>query len=188
MGKIEICNTALITIGDAPITGFPPADGSKRAQQCAAIYDDVRRSVLRAHPWSSSVRAVILSPDSDPPAFGFSYSFTMPGDCLRVLSISDDFEEYVIRGRKIWCNINIVELTYIFDNDNESTYDSLMTSAMSWAMASRLSYAIPNSASLMQMMESKFQETIEAAKSMNGLEYPFDGFPESVLITNRSIG
>lgn len=188
--KITICNTALIALGDTPIAAFPPTETTTRAKQCANIYDDVRDSVLRAHPWSCAKKRVILSPDVASPAFSYAYQFTLPADCLRVLSITEDGqpEDFRIESGKLLCNTAAVYLSYIWQNDEPASYDVLLIAAMSWAIGSRLCYAIPNSASLMQMFEGKYQQALMEAKAINAQEYPFPAMPEGSFILSRAIG
>lgn len=188
--KITICNNALIALGDSPIADFPPVETTTRAKQCANIYDDVRDSVLRAHPWSCAKKRVVLSPDVSAPAFGFAYQFSLPADCLRVLSITEDGSpiDYRIESGKLLCNTSALYLSYIWRNDEPTSYDALLLSAMSWAFAARLSYAIPGSASLLQLMEGKYQQALEEAKAINAAEYPFPPMPDSTLVTVRAIG
>lgn len=188
--KISICNTALIALGDTPIAAFPPTETTTRAKQCANIYDDVRDSVLREHTWSCARKRAIISPDVAAPAFGFAYQFTLPADCLRVLSITQNGEQadYRIESGKLLANVAALYLSYIWQNDEPASYDALLVSALSWAIAARLGYAIPGSAALMQTMEGKYQQVINQAKAVNAQEYPFPPMPESSLITTRAIG
>ena len=189
--KIAICNTALIALGDSPIAAFPPTETTTRAKQCANIYDDVRDSTLRAHPWSCARKRVILSPDVAAPAFEFSYQFTLPADCLRVLSITENAyiqTDYRIESGKLLCNEAAVYLTYIWRNDEPASYDGLLISALSAAIGARLAYAIPGSASLMQMFDAMFNRAINEAKGVNGAEYPFPDMPESSMVSVRAIG
>lgn len=188
--KVSICNTALIALGDSPIAAFPPTETTTRAKQCANIYDDVRDSVLRAHPWTCARKRVIVSADVAAPAFGYSYQFTIPSDCLRVLSITEEGEQvpYTIESGKILCNQGVVYLTYIWQNDEPANYDELLVSALSKAIAARLAYAITGSASQQQLCEGLYQQAIDEAKRVSAQEYPFPLLPESTLITVRAIG
>jgi hypothetical protein len=54
-------------------------------QKKNARYTQVRDSLFRSHPWNCLQKRVALAADTATPAWGFSYQFTLPADCLRLL-------------------------------------------------------------------------------------------------------
>lgn len=87
--EVEICNSALIKLGDDTITSL--TDDSKRARLCNAQFARLRDEVLRAHPWNFAIRRASLAKLSQAPAFEFAAAFRLPEDpyCLRVLLLFD---------------------------------------------------------------------------------------------------
>src|SRR3546814_19099578 len=72
--EVSICSNALLRLGADPINSFDEADnfGSniERARLCANLWPNVRRQVIRSHPWNCATTRVVLSPDAAAPAFG----------------------------------------------------------------------------------------------------------------------
>ena len=82
--KTDICNSALLRVGASTITDI--ADDSPEARACSIQYDSNRRSELRRHPWNFAITRVVLAPDSSAPVDkNYTYQFTLPSDCLRVV-------------------------------------------------------------------------------------------------------
>ena len=83
---VDLCNRALDLLGAANITSL--TENSKEARLCNGNFDDVRDAVLRSHPWNIAITRRALARDTDTPAFGFSFQYSLPTDpfCLRVLS------------------------------------------------------------------------------------------------------
>ena len=99
---IQICNSALNQLGAGSITAL--TENSKNARLCNERYETVRDAVYRSHPWNCLIKRVQLAQDSDTPAWGFSFQYTLPSDCLRVLQIKDYDADYKIEGRKLLIN------------------------------------------------------------------------------------
>ena len=82
---VQICNSALNQLGASSITAL--TENSKNARICNERYETIRDAVFRSHPWNCLVTRVQLAQDTETPAWGFSYQYTLPSNCLRVLSI-----------------------------------------------------------------------------------------------------
>lgn len=68
-----------------------------------------------------------------------------------VLSVVDNanfYIDYKIKSRQIVANTFFIELSYIFQKEDETTYDSELVNLLELAMASKLVYAITLSSSL----------------------------------------
>ena len=123
---VDICNSALNQIGASNIISL--TEDSKSARILNQRFNFVRDSVFRAHPWNCLTIRVVLSPDATPPAFGFDNAFTLPTDpfCLRVLNIRFFDIVHRVEGRKILCDEDTIELTYIGRITDVSQYDMLL--------------------------------------------------------------
>ena len=121
---VDLCNRALDLLGAANITAL--TENSKEARLCNGNFDDVRDAVLRSHPWNAAITRKALPSDSDTPAFGFSFQYSLPTDpfCLRVLSfwnsnVNNDVAAYdsnvmfKIEGRKILSNEDTCNIIYM---------------------------------------------------------------------------
>ena len=164
--RVEICNAALNLIGDKSITSFD--ENSPTAERCRKIYDITRKSVLRDHPWSCAKKRVILAPVTTYPAFGYSHAFPLPRDFLRLVDANKC--KYEIEDRHILANAEQINLIYVYDNDNEDTWDSLLVEAMSLKMASRLCKAITGSDSSAESAKAEYLYLLKRARNINAQE------------------
>ena len=106
---VDICNSALNLLGASTISAL--TDDTKNARLCNQRYEPVRNRIFRGHNWNCLIKRVQLAQDSAAPVVEFSFQYTLPADCLRVLkihtgvtdSIASDIP-YKVEGRKIKTN------------------------------------------------------------------------------------
>ncbi|ENX36325.1 hypothetical protein F889_00487 [Acinetobacter colistiniresistens] len=166
--RVSICNAALRMIGEKVIASFD--DETELAEHCRDIYTQTRRRILRDHPWSCARKRVTLSPVTTHPSFGYAHAFPLPRDFIRVVDPNTNC--YEIESRHILANTSRINLVYIFDNDNEDTWDSMLTEAMSLQLASKMAKPITGSDATAQTAEAEYQKLIKSARSVNAQERP----------------
>ena len=122
---VSICSNALLLLGDNTIAALSPPDPTDAGTLCANLYPQVRDWILRQHSWNCAVKRVVLAPDVTPPAFDYSFQFSIPDDWLRTLQVGqrDQGVDYQMEGRKILCDEAVFYLVYVFKNTVEGTYD-----------------------------------------------------------------
>lgn len=166
--KVSICNAALSAIGDKGITSFD--ENTAIAERCRNLYDSTRRALLRDHTWSCAKKRAVLAPVSTYPAFGYSHAFPLPRDYLRI--ITPNTECYEVENRHILANAEQINLEYIFDNDNEETWDSLLVEAMTLKMTAKLCKPNTGSDAAKQTALAEFDQLIKRARAINAQERP----------------
>ncbi|MEO7199591.1 MAG: hypothetical protein ABIY56_05175 [Dokdonella sp.] len=185
---IDICSNALLMLGSKPIASFDESSAPAnldRARLCANLYPTVKLSVLRSHPWNCAIARVQLSPDSTPPAFGFTNRFLLPGDWLRTLAVGDGYRiTYRSEGRYLLSDESVFPLVYLRDAP-EGDFDALLTQAMTLAMAVRLAYPITESSAVEQARYSELQALMKTARAVDGQDDPPETLGDSVLLTSR---
>ena len=186
ISAVSICSNALLQLGDRPIDSFDANDD--RTRLVANLYEMKRDRVLRLHPWNCAIKRVVLSPESEAPAFEWAYQFQLPDDWLRTLSVgeADSYQDdYVQEGRKILCDTNVLKLRYIWRNTVEATWDALLVEAMTQVMVATLAYAVTKSTSKQQLEAAIIKDVLKAARAVDGQE----GTPETLgdfpLLANR---
>jgi hypothetical protein len=186
--SVSIASNALLMLGAQPINDFN--EDSDRARLASNLYDPARDLLLRSHPWNCAIKRVVLSPDTDVPAFGYSYQFTLPGDWLRTLSVGDYGAEidYRIEGRKILADDSVLYLRYIFRNDQESTWDTMLIDAMTKTMSATMAYAITQSTSKEELEFKKLEMALKQARAVDGQEDPPETLGDFRLLAARSSG
>jgi hypothetical protein len=186
--SVSIASNALLMLGAQPINDFN--EDSDRARLASNLYEPARDLLLRSHPWNCAIKRVVLSPDTDAPAFGYSYQFTLPGDWLRTLSVGDYGNEidYRIEGRKILADDSVLYLRYIFRNDQESTWDTMLIDAMTKTMSATMAYAITQSTSKEELEFKKLEMALKQARAVDGQEDPPETLGDFRLLAARSSG
>lgn len=155
-------------IGGKQIASFE--EESQLAQTCRNIYDTTRLALLRLHPWSCAKKRQILSPVSTYPSFGFAHAFPLPSDY--VLIIAANTECYEVENRHILADVQLIQLEYIFNNDTEQTWDSLLVEAMTLKMASKLCKPVTGSTTERDSIDAEFLRLFPQAKAINAQERP----------------
>lgn len=184
--KLAVCNAALMRLGAEPVTSF--ADGTKGIKACNARYEECKRYLLRRHPWNFAIKRFIVDdPDVDAPLFGYSNSFSLPADFLRVVEVVDN-EDYVIEGRKLLSNNSSDELRYIWDVDNATLFDSAFTDALVAYLAWDICYYITQSNTLKQVLWEEFKEAFKKAKTPDAQEQPSPELGADYYLEARLMG
>lgn len=163
----DIANRALQMIGDSAITSID--DNTPRARECKRAYDAVRRSELRAHKWNFARTRIVLAPDVDAPAFDFTYQYTWPGDCLRLLPSAED--GWTIEGRKILTDDGpTLNVRYIKDVTDENEFDAVFVEAFASRLAMEVCERLTGSASATQLREQFYDAAIKIARKTGAFE------------------
>ncbi|WP_313495445.1 hypothetical protein [Pseudoxanthomonas mexicana] len=190
--EVAICSNALLRLGGKPINSFDEADpqGSnvEHVRLASNLWRTVRRQVLRAATWNCAVKRVLLSPDAEAPAFGFSYQFLRPSDWLRTIVIGrDECERLVYRmeGQRFLSNESALPLVYVFDNANPATWDASLIGAMELSMAQAMCYAVTGSTSLKSELTQELAQVLAQARNVDGQDEPAETLGDSPLFASR---
>jgi hypothetical protein len=165
---VQMCNSALNQLGAASITSL--TDNSKNARLCNERYETVRDAVFRSHPWNSLIKRQQLAQDTQTPAWGFKYQFTLPSDCLRVLAIDAYNSDYKVEGRKILSNESTIKLVYISTVTDPNEMDVLLRETISAGLASDLAYSITANLQVSGLMAEKYQAKLSEARHADASE------------------
>ena len=165
---VQICNSALNQLGASSITAL--TENSKNARICNERYTTVRDAVYRSHPWNCLVKRIQLAQDSDTPAWGFTYQYTLPSDCLRILGIKDYNSDYKIEGRKLLIDESSVYLIYLAQITDVNELDILLRETISAYLAQDIAYAITANLQVSKLMAEKYQAKLSEARHADSSE------------------
>lgn len=165
---VDICNGALNQLGASTILSL--TEDSKNARLCNARYTQVRDSIFRSHPWNCLQKRIQLPADTATPAWGFSYQYTLPSDCLRVLRILDYDSDYKVEGRKIVTNNSSMKILYVARITDPNEYDELLRETLSAALAADIAYAVTSSNPLTQNMYNLLKDKLREARFVDATE------------------
>lgn len=177
LSDVQICSNALLQLGQKPINtlaGDPAQATTDREQACANLWPTVRDSVLRSHPWNCAIKRVVLSPDSAGPAFGYDYQFLLPGDWLRTLEVGSGGVpiDYRMEGGRILADATVLQLTYLYRNENPAAWDALLVDAMTASMCARLAVAMTGDQGKKVEFERQLLAILRTARAVDGIEDP----------------
>ena len=165
---VDICNGALNQLGASTIITL--TEDSKNARLCNARFTQVRDSVFRSHPLNCLQKRVELAADTDTPAWGFTSQFTIPADCLRVLSILDFDSDHKIEGRKILTDNSSMKILYDSRVTDPNEYDELLRETLSAALGADIAYGVTSSNPVTQNMYQLFQDKLRDARFVDATE------------------
>lgn len=179
---VDCCNSALQKVGAVSILSL--SDNTREARQCSIAFDSNRRSELRKHRWNFAVKRAVLAPDADAPAFDYTYQFTLPSDCLKILLPHDYACDWVVEGRKILSNDSaVLNLRYIADITDATQWDPTFYDVLAISLAIDICEPLTNSSAKKNTLEMDYKEVLAEARRNNAFEVlPPEGADDSFWI------
>jgi hypothetical protein len=165
---VDICNGALNQLGATTILSL--TEDSKNARLCNSRYTQVRDGLFRTHPWNCLQKILELAVDTTAPAWGFSYAYTLPSDCLRLLRILDYDSNYKVEGRKILSNTSTMKILYVARITDPNEYDELLRETLSASLAADIAFAVTSNNTTATNMYSLFQDKLKDARFVDSTE------------------
>jgi len=165
---VDICNGALNQLGATTILSL--TEDSKNARLCNSRFNQVRDAVFRSHPWNCLQKRVELAADTTAPAWGFSYAYTLPADCLRLLRILDYDSNYKVEGRKILSNTSSMKILYIGRITDPNEYDESLRETLSAALGADIAFAVTSNNQTASNMYNLFQDKLKDARFIDSTE------------------
>ena len=176
---VDICNSALNLLGASTISAL--TEDTKNARLCNQRYEPIRNRVFRSHNWNCLIKRVELAQDSTGPVIEYTYGYTLPSDCLRVLKVHNGTTDsiasaldYKVEGRKIVTDEGTVYLVYVALDTDPTNYDSYLYEAVSHQLAADLAYAITNNSTLANQYMSRADERLREARFIDATENALD--------------
>jgi|DEB0MinimDraft_10_1074344.scaffolds.fasta_scaffold01213_6 hypothetical protein len=175
MTKTEVANLALSRLGASLIIrlGDDTLPGSKEAD---LLYEPTLEEVLREFPWSFAEREADLAQLSTAETAHFNYSFQLPADCVRFLTLQTDYRdlpknEFRRTGSKIHCDASTARVSYITSDLEPDDYDPDFRNAFVTLLASNLATPLLQSPNMAQALKDEyFRVALPKAKTVDGRE------------------
>ncbi|MCA8323278.1 hypothetical protein [Burkholderia cepacia] len=154
---------------------------------CSNLYSEVRDAMLRAHPWNSCTKRVVLAPLVDAPAFDYPYQFQLPADWLKTIQVGSARcpLNFTAEGQRILAFVQALPLVYLFRNEVEATWESTLVDVVTAAMKMRLAYPITQSAAMAQTAAAEFTTLLKQAKAINGQDDDTETIGDFPLLESR---
>jgi hypothetical protein len=182
--RIDAVNVALAYLGENEITGLD--DDSDRARTMKTFYYIARNATLEDANWTFATRRFTPAQNAVAPAWGWTASYTIPSDIIRVLLVLRSFgtasitpysyydypeairSAHVIEGNEILSNDDPIYCLGLRTMEDEGSYSPLFLEAF----AAKLAYlaALPITASMQKQQAALAWHTglIRSAKTRDG--------------------
>ena len=165
---VDICNGALNQLGATTILSL--TEDSKNARLCNSRYTQVRDALFRSHPWNCLQKRVQIAADTTAPAWGFTYAYTLPADCLRLLKILDYDSNYKVEGRKILSNTSSMKILYVARVTDPNEYDELLRETLSASLGADIAFGVTSNNQTASNMYNLFKEKLKDARFVDSTE------------------
>jgi hypothetical protein len=170
---IEICNNALIDLGEATITSL--TDDSEPARLCNQVWPGVRDAVLREHPWNCCMTQARLAASAAAPLWKWDVAYTLPADFLRVVAVAAGDEsvvtEWEVQGRTLLTDaVAPIFIAYVRREPDPTMYDPLLDAALAARMSAALAYPITTSTTLAQAKWTLYVNALAGARGVDARE------------------
>ena len=164
--SVSICNLALTHLGAEEITSL--VESSRQAVVCNTVYDSTKLSVLRDHFWSFALARATLLPNGSTPSFGFKNTFDLPATAIlwKFIDATSDIKQ---EGQKLLSNASSINLIYVKSDIGEASFDSKFIMAFSLKLAEVMCYRITQNASLIAIVNARYEQAIKEAKRANAI-------------------
>ena len=176
---VDICNSALNLLGASTISAL--TEDTKNARLCNQRYEPIRNRVFLSHNWNCLIKRVQLAADTVGPVVEYTYGYTLPSDCLRVMAINtgstDSIKsalDYKIEQRKVVTDEPTVYLIYVAIDTDPTNYDAYLYEAIAHQLAADLCYAITNNSTLANNYMTRADERLREARFIDATENALD--------------
>lgn len=176
--KTGVANLAITLLKGNPVTSIDPPDrGSKTAKAAALWYDDARREALSETIWDFALKRVAISA-SAAPAFGWSASYQLPSDYVRIATIGDETnpltgDEYTIENGFILCNESApLNVRYVYDVQDIAKFSPKFLIAFSKKLSSYIAHAVTGSLNMAAGLSEMAGEDMTNAKGQDAQQSP----------------
>ena len=100
------------------------------------------------------------------PLFDWGYQFTLPSDLIRVDKINgmggneEDSMPYIIEGSTLMCDLDTLQLTYIYQNTTYTTWPQFAINAFAYLLASNIAQELTGPASKAAELRKSYEQMI----------------------------
>lgn len=154
-----ICNMALDFIGAATIDNLDDAgDRSLPACKCRRFWPVIWQAVCRAHPWKCIAKQATLTQTGVEPLHTFSYSFILPADYLRMISMDRASRKYRVFGHEIQCNVSPAYIDYVCVCTDWSRYTADLVRCLYLNLAYELAYSLASNVEVADRVKAELEK------------------------------
>lgn len=196
--SVDIANSALTKIGEARITSLD--DNVKAAREINAIFTMRRDKLLRSYNWNFAMKRTSLSALADGPAWGYTYAYQQPSDCLRMVQVGDvwvipglgdflggpDDQLFRIEGNQIVTDLSApLYVRYVRRVTNSGEFDAAFVECFATDLAYMTCESIKQSTTMKESLREDRNDAIKEAIRANAIELPPQVIGDDAWIASR---
>ena len=177
MSQVTISNQAIGQLGGELITQI--GQDSVEGRLIDAYYAPIRDAVLEEHEWAFAIKKFRLIPTDEDPAYGYTFSYIIPGEVIRVLLVrgdarSDMWGGNTLRWERIGDRIESdneeIFLRAIVRITNDVLFSSMFVQAFVMRLASEMAVPLTNSRALKESFFQLYLNRLAEAASADGMQ------------------
>ena len=178
VSAVAICNQALARVAQGPIVNLD--DGDRLSRLCKLHYAPKRDALLRDYRWKFAIARTSLPASATAPVSGWARAYTLPTDCLRVLSAGDmdpEFDpgcsdKWDREGDAIVTDMAApLDIRYIRRVSDETRFDPTFVDAFALYLAMYLAPSVKElDSGLAANMRQEFDFVLSRARHTNAIE------------------
>jgi len=176
--EVDICNLALSLLSNETITDIK-APTSENEKRCAKWYSQSLQSALSLHPWNFA-KGRFLCPQETAPLFGYSHSFTLPADYLRLIFIGKTRSDFVtfysdfsVEGNSVLLDYDqtgSLPMQYTKNETRVGMFSPWFIDVLKYLLALNMSPEMNRTASEIEILNNQFIQSLSVAKQLEGQE------------------
>lgn len=182
--RLEIINNALMKVG------LPLAAAEREEDwNATVVFETIAKQALRSFPWSFATKFAVLTKNTNAPAHGFNFSYSLPTDCLRVVDVRQHNDlrapkgRFVVSGKLLYANVDPCNIRYVMSELNPTNWPDDFCDAVSCKIAAEIANLSAQTATMTPGLLQMYQLSLAQAQSIDSTEtnerVPLD---ESILM------
>lgn len=171
MDKLTVIRMALLKCG------LPLPDSLADCDfNASLIYDNVVKTVFRAHPWGFATVFTTLPAVAKTPAHGFERAYALPDDCLRFIDVRSSAQirapraQSVLSGRHVYTNANPCHCRYVRLVEDPADWPPDFTDAVACFLAAQIAALSAEKSSLVAPLLNFYQLALTQAQTADARE------------------
>lgn len=168
MSKVGIWNLALIPLGVDRVAD--PLEDTEQARKCNEIWDYIRDDEVSCHPWNFALTRVACAVTTDTVLYGYTYSYQIPSDCLRIIDIETDEDAFKREGDKILTDVSTLYIRYIKQVTDTNEFSPSFKTLMAARLKFELSTSLTGSKTMTEALYAVLQKERRRAKAADAQE------------------
>jgi hypothetical protein len=166
--ETSIVNDALSLLGAERIISLD--DDSPVARLFNEQFDKTRDALLEAHPWRFAMGRASLALSTSAPAYGFTYYYVLPADCLRIVETEYEDVAWEREGQFLATDESSMAIRYIKKITQPGLFSYNFAKTLAAKLAYENSYAVVPSLELKEKLKENYILTLSESRSFSAQE------------------